>query len=101
MKLMFGNPPEKTTSPSVVTDAGGDPRGNAKKRKRNWEKRANDSKPKGDHNVFTHFPNDPNCEACPMTKTTRPDAKTHLSKAPMGPHLQPHSENKLLRTTKS
>ena len=33
-------------------------------------RRANDSKPKRHHNVFTHFPKDSNCELCNMTKTT-------------------------------
>ena len=26
------------------------------------------SRPRGNHNVFTHFPKDPNCEVCKMTK---------------------------------
>ena len=34
-------------------------------------KKADDSKPKGYHNVFTDYPQDPNCEAWRMTKTTR------------------------------
>ena len=38
-------------------------------------KRANDFKPKGDHNAFTHFPKYRNCEACRMTKTTRATGK--------------------------
>ena len=29
------------------------------------------AKPMSKHTVFTHFPKDPNCESCKMTKTTR------------------------------
>ena len=47
-----GRNPLAEASPSVVTDAGGDSRAKAN----NWEKnRANDPKPRGDHNVLTHF----------------------------------------------
>ena len=33
-------------------------------------KRANDSKPKGDHHVFMHCPDDPNGDVGQVTKTT-------------------------------
>ena len=29
------------------------------------------SQPRGNHNVFTHIPKDPNCEVCKKTKSTR------------------------------
>ena len=32
--------------------------------------------PKGDHNVFTYLPKDPNCEVYQMTKTARATCKT-------------------------
>ena len=44
-------------------------------------KRPHTSKLTGRHNVFTHFPNDPNCEVCKLAKTTpapcrnRPEAR--------------------------
>ena len=42
-------------------------------------KRANDSTPNGDHNVFTHFPKHQNCEVCKMPNTTRASCKTQPS----------------------
>ena len=38
-------------------------------------KKANESKPEGDHNVLTHFPTYPNREVCWMVKTTRARCK--------------------------
>ena len=51
------------------------------------------SKPRGDHNVFTHFPKFPNSDVCRMTKTTRSICKqTDLCYAPLGSHLSPRRE---------
>ena len=54
--------------PSVVADAG---EGGGRDRFAEYNRasilgtpRANDSKAKGDGNVFTHHPRDPNCELC-------------------------------------
>ena len=69
--------------------------------KRNKEKltreQAHDSKPTGDHTVFTHFPN-PKCEECKMTKTTRGACKTRS--LIRGDEISPLSENRLQRSTK-
>ena len=73
-----------TTPPSVVTDVEGDPYANATTEIVLGNKRANDSKPEGDHNVFTHDPKDPNCDVCGMTKTTRARCKNRLLKRPDG-----------------
>ena len=45
-----------------------------------WRQRANDSKPKGDHIVFAHFPEHPKCEECRKTKTTRATCTNKLLK---------------------
>ena len=46
------------------------------------KKKAIDSKPKGDRDVFTLFQKDPNCDVCPMTKTSRARCKnTPLKRA--------------------
>ena len=34
------------------------------------------------HNMFTHFPKDPNCRVCQLTKTTRARVTTKAEKAP-------------------
>ena len=39
-------------------------------------KRPITSKPTGKHHVFTHFPKDPNCGVCKLTKTTRATSRT-------------------------
>ena len=68
------NPLAKTTHPSIVTDAEGDPHANATKEIVLGNKRAN-SKPQGDHNVFTHCAKNPNCDVCRVTKTSRARCK--------------------------
>ena len=57
--------------PSVITDAERDPCAKDKMARAIGTQTANDSKPKGDCNVFTYFQLDPNCKVCRMTKTTR------------------------------
>ena len=41
--------------------------------------------PKGKHNLFTHFPKDPNCEICKRTKATRAacrrNSQSHVHRA--------------------
>ena len=59
--------PLEDKPPSVVTDAGG---GTLAKESKS-EKGIIGPQPRGNHNVFTHYPKDPNCEVCKMTKTTR------------------------------
>ena len=56
------------TPPSVLTDAEGDTRAKDTK----CEKVIIGSQPKRNHNMFTHFPNDPNCEVCKKTKKHEP-----------------------------
>ena len=56
MRPMLEATPFAETSPSVVTGAGGDPRAEAKEKSVTCKMRPNDSKPRGDRNVFTHFP---------------------------------------------
>ena len=53
--------------PSVVTDAGQD----APAKDTKSTEGIIGSQPRGNHNVFTHYPKDPNCEVCHKTKTTR------------------------------
>ena len=53
---------QKTVPPSVITDAGGDRLAEDKKATADCTKGANDSQPRGDHNVFTHLSRDPTCE---------------------------------------
>ena len=31
---------------------------------------------RGSHNLFTHYPKDPNCDLCGITESTRPRCKT-------------------------
>ena len=50
--------------PSVVTDAGGDTLATDTKSK----KGILGSQPRGNHNVFTCHPKDPNCEVCKKTQ---------------------------------
>ena len=52
---------------SFVTDAGGDPCAEDEHASASGTKRASDSKPEGDRNVFTHFPRDPNCVVLRIT----------------------------------
>ena len=69
----------KTTDPSVVTAAGGDPGAKVIKGFFLGREKANESKSKEDHNVSTHFSKVPNCVVCRMTKTTRSSWKSrHL-----------------------
>ena len=73
---------------SIGCDAGGDPYAEETKVIVLGTKRANDFKPQGDHNVFTHFPEDPNCEVCRMTNTTRARCKNRpLTRVDGIPHL--------------
>ena len=53
---------KKTVPPSVITDAGGERLAEDNKATADCTKGANDSQPRGDHNVFTHVPRDPTCE---------------------------------------
>ena len=53
--------------PSFVTDTGKDTLTKETKSKKD----AIGSQPKGNHNVFTHFPKEHKCEVCKKTKTTR------------------------------
>ena len=59
-----------TGHPSVVTDAGRDPHDQATQANVIGTKRANNSKPKRYHDMFTHFPKYPNCDVCRMTDHT-------------------------------
>ena len=36
------------------------------------------SQPRGNHNVLTHYPKDPNCKVCKMTQTTRARCKIKI-----------------------
>ena len=51
---------------SVVTDAGRD----ALTKETKSKKGIIASQPRGNHNVYTHYPKDPLCEVCKMTTTT-------------------------------
>ena len=42
------------------------------------------SKPRGDHNLFTHFRKDPNCEVGRMTKALSRQMQTQTSETPEG-----------------
>ena len=75
-----------------VADPERDPDAEAQKGKTYLsKKRANDTKPKRDHNVFTRFPESPNRNVCRMTKTTRASRSKPLKRA-AGSLLQPHSK---------
>ena len=64
-----------------------------KRRPRFGDRKANDSKPKGDQHVFTHFPKDPNCQVCRMIKTTRARCKNRPLRRADGISPPTHSEN--------
>ena len=66
-KEYWGNFIAMTELLSVVADAARELCAKDKKA----SNRANDSQPKGVHNVFAHCPEDPNCEECQMTTTKR------------------------------
>ena len=59
--------PSDEKLPSVVTDAGQD----APAKDTKSTEGIIGSQPRGNRNVFTHYPKDPNCEVCHKTKTTR------------------------------
>ena len=74
-KEAWRNALAKTSPLSVVTHAERDPYATVKQTSSIRKKRATDSRPKGDHNVFTNFPEDLHCKVCWMTKTTRANCK--------------------------
>ena len=63
----IGEQPLEDKLPAVVTDAVGDTLAKESKRK----KGTIGSHPRGNHNEFTLYPKDPNCQLCKKTNTTR------------------------------
>ena len=57
-------------SPSVENDAREDPHAKARRKVLQGKIRANDSRSRGYHNVFKHFPKDPNCDVYGMSPPT-------------------------------
>ena len=64
---VFAEQPLEDKPPSVVTDAGGDTLAKETKSK----KGITGSQSRGNHIVFTHYLQDPNCDVCKKTKTSR------------------------------
>ena len=58
--------------PSVVTDAVRD----TLARDTESKEGVTVVQPRGNHNLFTHYPKDPNCEVCKKTNTTRASCRT-------------------------
>ena len=72
--------------PSMVTDAGRDTLAKETKSKRGILS----SQPRGNHNMFTHFPKDPDCEICMKTNTTR--ARCRIKPQKRGDGIAPSSK---------
>ena len=84
----------KGYSPIEDFDAGRGDLALKTKQQRKWDReRGSDSKPKGNHNVFTHFPKYSNCEVRRMTKTARARCKNRALRLADGISRPLNSEN--------